>query len=384
MPGEASGPLRGVRVLEMAGIGPAPFACMLLADLGADVLRIERPAVAEGEPAHRGSSRHIVTNRGRPAFEVDLKSAPGRERTLDLVAAADVLVEGFRPGVMERLGLGPDACLAANPALVYGRMTGWGQDGPLAHTAGHDINYIALSGALHAIGPRDGKPVPPLNLVGDFGGGALYLAFGITSALLEARRTGRGQVVDAAIVDGSLSLMGLVLGRWAAGVWQDQRGANMLDGGAPWYDTYATADGKFVAVGAIEPQFYQELRRRLGDDELPDAQQRLDPAGWPALRARLATIFAQRTRDEWCALLEGTDACVSPVLSLAEVGAHPHNRARANLQTVDGIMQPAPLPRFSGTPGAIQSPAGAPSESGATRSARWLATPSRALAREAS
>jgi alpha-methylacyl-CoA racemase len=238
--------------------------------------------------------------------------------------------------------------------------------------AGHDINYIALSGALHAIGPA-GKPVPPLNLVGDFGGGALYLAFGIASALLEVRRSGRGQVVDAAIVDGSLSLMGLVLGRWAAGVWQDERGANMLDGGAPWYDTYETADGKFVAVGAIEPQFYEELRRRLGED-LPDAQQRLDRADWPALRQRLAAIFARRTRDEWCALLEATDACVSPVLSLAEVAAHPHNRARANVQALDGIVQPAPAPRFSATPGAIQSPAGAPAELGSARAARWLDT----------
>jgi alpha-methylacyl-CoA racemase len=372
MPPGASGPLRGIRVLEMAGIGPAPFACMLLADLGADVLRIERPAAAEGEPAHRGSSRHIVTNRSRPALELDLKREADRQRALQLVAHADVLVEGFRPGVMERLGLGPDACLAANPALVYGRMTGWGQDGPLAQVAGHDINYIALSGALHAIGPA-GKPVPPLNLVGDFGGGALYLAFGIASALLEVRRSGRGQVVDAAIVDGSLSLMGLVLGRWAAGVWQDERGANMLDGGAPWYDTYETADGKFVAVGAIEPQFYEELRRRLGED-LPDAQQRLDRADWPALRQRLAAIFARRTRDEWCALLEATDACVSPVLSLAEVAAHPHNRARANVQALDGIVQPAPAPRFSATPGAIQSPAGAPAELGSARAARWLDT----------
>jgi alpha-methylacyl-CoA racemase len=370
MPPGASGPLRGIRVLEMAGIGPAPFACMLLADLGADVLRIERPAAGEGEPAHRGSSRHIVTNRSRPALELDLKREADRQRALQLAANADVLVEGFRPGVMERLGLGPDACLAANPALVYGRMTGWGQDGPLAQVAGHDINYIALSGALHAIGPA-GKPVPPLNLVGDFGGGALYLAFGIASALLEVRRSGRGQVVDAAIVDGSLSLMGLVLGRWAAGVWQDERGANMLDGGAPWYDIYETADGKFVAVGAIEPQFYEELRRRLGED-LPDAQQRLDRAGWPALRQRLAAIFARRTRDEWCALLEATDACVSPVLGLAEVAAHPHNRARANLPALDGIVQPAPAPRFSATPGAIQSPAGAPAESGSARAARWL------------
>lgn len=374
----ASGPLRGIRVVEMAGIGPSPFACMLLADLGADVLRIERPARDDAAAAHRGSGKYVVTNRSRPALEIDLKAAGGIERLLQVVGCADVLVEAFRPGVMERLGLGPQPCLRANPALVYGRMTGWGQDGPLAQAAGHDINYIGLSGALHAIGRAGGTPVPPLNLVGDYGGGALYLALGIASALVEARTSGRGQVVDAAIVDGALSMMALVLGRWAGGLWRDERGANLLDGGAPWYDTYRTADGKFVAVGAIEPQFYEELRQRLGPEAgLPDAKARLDPAGWPELRARLAALFARRPRDEWCALFAGTDACVTPVLSLQEVAQHPHNRARRNVHDLDGVVQPAPAPRFSRTPGAIQFAAGAEEESGASRAARWLATPPR-------
>jgi alpha-methylacyl-CoA racemase len=366
MPG-AAGPLRGVRVLEMAGIGPAPFACMLLADLGADVLRLDRPAAARAEAAHRGAGKFVVPERGRPTLEMDLKSDEGRAEALRLVAAADVLVEGFRPGVMERLGLGPQECLRANSRLVYGRMTGWGQSGPLALAAGHDINYIALTGALHAIGPA-AKPVPPLNLVGDYGGGALYLAFGIVSALLEARSSGQGQVVDAAIVDGALSMMAMALGRHAAGLWRDERASNLLDGGAPWYDTYETADGGFVAVGAIEPQFWEELRVRIGPD-LPDANERQDRAGWPALRDRLAAIFRTRTRDEWARLLEGTDACVSPVLSLAELQSHPHNARRENLVTRDGVVQPAVAPRFSRTPGAIQEDV----ESGEGRRGRWLA-----------
>jgi alpha-methylacyl-CoA racemase len=366
MPG-AAGPLRGVRVLEMAGIGPAPFACMLLADLGADVLRLDRPAAARTEAAHRGAGKFVVPERGRPTLEVNLKSDEGRDEALRLAAAADVLVEGFRPGVMERLGLGPQECLRTNPRLVYGRMTGWGQDGPLAQAAGHDINYIGITGALHAIGPA-ARPVPPLNLVGDYGGGALYLAFGIVSALLEARTSGQGQVVDAAIVDGTLSMMAMALGRHAAGLWSDERASNLLDGGAPWYDTYETADGGFVAVGAIEPQFWEELRARI-DADLPDAQQRQARAGWPMLRNRLAVIFRTRTRDEWAALLEGTDACVSPVLPLAELQSHPHNARRENLVTRDGVVQPAVAPRFSRTPGAIQADA----ESGERRRERWLA-----------
>jgi alpha-methylacyl-CoA racemase len=362
----ARGPLRGIRVLEMAGIGPAPFACMLLADLGADVLRLDRPAASRADAPHRGEGKFVVPQRGRPTLDIDLKSNEGRQHALRLAGAADVLVEGFRPGVMERLGLGPDECLHANPRLVYGRMTGWGQTGPLAQAAGHDINYIGLAGALHAIGPGE-RPVPPLNLVGDLGGGALYLAFGVLAALLEARTSGAGQVVDAAIVDGSLSLMAMVLGRHAAGLWHDQRGANLLDGGTPWYDTYETADGGFVAVGAIEPQFWDELRARL-DADLPDAQQRHERACWPALRERLAAIFRTRTRAEWAAQFDRTDACVTPVLTLAELANHPHNRARENLFAKDGVIQPAPAPRFSRTPGAVQEDG----ESGEGRAERWL------------
>jgi alpha-methylacyl-CoA racemase len=366
----ARGPLAGVRVLEMAGIGPAPFACMLLADLGAEVLCVERPAV--GRAPHHGPDATNVVLRGRPALAVDLKQPAGRDRVLALAARADILVEGFRPGVMERLGLGPEPCLAANPRLVYGRMTGWGQDGPLAAAAGHDIDYIALTGALHAIGPADGKPLPPLNLVGDFGGGALYLALGVVSALHEARGSGRGQVVDAAIVDGTLSLMGMVFGRLAAGVWRDERGANLLDGGTPWYVTYRTADGKHIAVGAIEPQFYEELCRLTGLADAPDAQARHAPEGRRQLARQLEALFLRRTRDEWCTLLEGSDACFAPVLSIEEAARHPHNRARGNLVEVGGVVQPAPAPRFSRTPGAIQSPPGRPAESGEARAARWL------------
>jgi alpha-methylacyl-CoA racemase len=368
----AQGPLKGIRVLEFPAIGPAPFTCMLLADLGADILRIDRPPAKAQQAAYRGSGKYVVTARGRPVLPLDLKEPRDRDRALDLVRSADVVVEGFRPGVMERLGLGPDECLAANPALVYGRMTGWGQEGPLALAAGHDINYIALGGPLHTIGPREGKPVPPLNIVGDFGGGSLYLAFGIVSALLEARGSGKGQVVDAAIVDGSVSLLALCMGRWAANLWQDRRGVNMLDGGMPWYDTYECADGKHVAVGALEPQFYEELRRLLGEPGLPDATEREQPQARERLREQLTAIFRRRTRDEWAGLFDGTDACVSPVLSLAELAEHPHNRARGNVVEIDGVPQPAPAPRFSRTPGAIQSPAGSSSESGAEREQRWL------------
>jgi alpha-methylacyl-CoA racemase len=359
----ATGPLAGVRVLEMAGIGPAPFACLLLAQLGAEVLRVTRPQA--GPAAHRGSAAHAFEEQGRASIAIDLKSAAGPARVLELVESADVLVEGFRPGVMERLGLGPDACLARNRALVYGRMTGWGQDGPLARTAGHDINYIAITGALHSIGPRGGKPVPPLNLVGDFGGGALYLALGVVSAVLHARRTGQGQVVDAAIVDGVLSMMAIVFGRWASGVWTDERGANLLDGGAPWYDTYETRDGKHVAFGAIEPQFFDEFCARTG---LPlDAAQRTDRSRWPAIREQLHALFLTRTRDEWTQLLEGSDACVTPVLSLAEVAAHPQVVARGATADAAGIPQPAPAPRFSRTPS--QRPVA--DESGVERAQRW-------------
>ncbi len=365
----AQGPLKGVRIVEMTGIGPAPFACMLLADMGADVIRIERPDA--GDAAGAGRGRKQVLHRGRPALALDLKQAPAQEQLLALIGRADALVEGFRPGVMERLGLGPEPCLNVNPRLVYGRMTGWGQSGPLAQAAGHDINYIALSGALHAIGPRVGKPIVPLNLVGDFGGGALYLALGLVSALLEARVSGQGQVVDAAIVDGTVSLMGMIYGRMAEGLWQDQRASNLLDGGAPWYGCYETADGKFIAIGAIEPQFYDELCKRAGI-AAPDATARLERSSWTAQAEQLAALFRQRSRDQWCALLEGSDACFAPVLDMHEAPAHPHNRDRQNFVELDGVVQPAPAPRFSRTPGAIQSAAGASAESGEQRAARWL------------
>ena len=354
-----TGPLQGIRIIELAAIGPAPFAAMLLADQGAEVLRIERP----GPEGHDEVRHDPVTTRGRAArLTLDLKSAAGREALLAEVARADILIEGFRPGVMERLGLGPAECHARNPRLVYGRMTGWGQQGPLAPRAGHDINYIALAGVLHAIGPGGadgGKPVPPLNLVGDFGGGALYLAFGVLAALLRARTSGQGQVVDAAMVDGALSLMAMIFGRIATGHWRDgERAANSLDGGRPWYDTYKTADGRHMAVGANEPQFYRLLCEGLGLTP-QEAAMRDEPAAWPALRQRFAERFAMRTRDEWAAQFEGSDACVSPVLTLAEAAAHPHNCARGNVMVRGGIAQPAAAPVI--TPLAAAVPSSGPS-----------------------
>src|SRR5215211_743357 len=344
------GPLQGVRVVELASIGPGPFCAMLLADLGAEVLAVDRPATGQGGwPA--------LFARGRRRVAVDLKHPEGPGLVLDLVAGADALVEGFRPGVAERLGIGPDACLARNPRLVYGRVTGWGQEGPLAGSAGHDIDYIALAGALHPVGPADGPPVPPLNLLGDFGGGGMLLALGVVAALLEAARSGRGQVVDAAMVDGAALLTTQLHELLAAGLWTDRRGANLLDGGAPFYGVYETADGRHLAVGALEPQFWAELLERLGLDaaELP-AQ--LDRNGWPELRERLAALFRTRPRDEWCELLAGTDACVAPVLGLGEAPAHRHNRARGTFVDVGGVVQPAPAPRFSRTPpGPPQPPA---------------------------
>jgi alpha-methylacyl-CoA racemase len=346
------GPLQGTKVLELAGIGPGPFCAMLLADLGAEVLAVDRPAAGRpGWPA--------LFSRGRRRVAVDLKHPEGPGVVLDLVAGADALVEGFRPGVAERLGIGPEACLHRNPRLVYGRVTGWGQDGPLAGSAGHDIDYIAVAGALHPVGPAGGPPVPPLNLLGDFGGGGMLLALGVVAALLEAGRSGRGQVVDAAMVDGAALLTTQLHELLAAGLWSDRRGANLLDGAAPFYAVYETADGRHLAVGALEPQFWAELLDRLGlaADDLP-AQ--LDRDGWPVLRERLAATFRTRTRDEWCALLEGTDACVAPVLSLLEAPAHPHNQARATFVDVGGVLQPGPAPRFSRTP----CPTPAPSSSG--------------------
>lgn len=335
------GPLAGIRILEFEAIGPGPYCGMLLADLGAEVLRITRPGAERGPLiADVGGA---VLHRGRPALTLDLKAAEDHALARRLIARADGLIEGLRPGAMEKLGLGPAEALALNPRLVYGRVTGWGQEGPLARTAGHDINYIALSGALGAMGSPDAPPFPPLNLVGDFGGGGLWLAFGLLAALIEAGRTGRGQVIDAAMLDGAASQMALIYAWHVTGRWRDQRGANLLDGGAPFYRTYACADGRFVAVGAIEPQFFAALMQGLG--LAGEGWDQTDRARWPELAARLAEIFATRPRDDWAALFEGTDACVTPVLGLAEAPAHPHNRARGTF--VGPPTQPAPGPRFS-------------------------------------
>jgi alpha-methylacyl-CoA racemase len=353
------GPLAGVKVLELEAIGPVPFCGMLLADMGADVLLVDRPsAPGLGLELDRRSDLML---RGRRSVTLDLKSQNGVAALLQLAERADVLLEGFRPGVLERLGLGPDLLLARNPRLVVGRMTGWGQDGPLSARAGHDIDYIALSGMLHAIGHAGGRPVPPLNLVGDFGGGGMLLAFGVAAALVESGLSGRGQVVDAAMSEGA-SLLGMMFfGMVAAGTWQEARGVNVLDSGAPWYDTYETSDGRFVAVGAIEAKFYAELLARLGltDARLP-AQH--DRAGWPTLRARFAEIFRTKTRDEWCRVFADSDACFAPVLTFSETKAHPHFAARRSHVSIGGIDQPAPAPRFSRT--AANAP-GVPPERGA-------------------
>ncbi len=333
--------------MEFAGIGPGPFAGMLLADMGAEIIRIVRPGQADAS--------HVI-NRGRSAATADLKQPADRDAVLALTDAADAIIEGFRPGVMERLGLGPETLLARNPRLVYGRMTGWGQDGPLAATAGHDIDYIAITGALAAIGP-EAHPVPPLNLVGDYGGGSLYLVMGMLAAIISARQTGRGQVVDAAICDGAASLMAMFCDMTAQGRWRPGRQGNLLDGGAPFYRTFECADGRHVALGALEPQFYALLLDRL-DLHGPDWD-RDDRAGWPALHDRFAALFRTRDRATWCALLEGTDACFAPVLDLAEAASHPHLAARGTYTTVDGTMHPAPAPRFSLTPTAI-GPVGPP------------------------
>ncbi|GAA4849740.1 CaiB/BaiF CoA-transferase family protein [Saccharopolyspora rosea] len=342
------GPLAGVRVVELAGIGPAPFCAMLLADLGADVVRVDRP----------GAGGHDLLNRGKRSVAVDLKHERGPATVLALAEQADVLLEGLRPGVTERLGVGPEQCHEVNPRLVYGRMTGWGQDGPLASTAGHDIDYIALTGMLHLIGRRDGPPQVPANLLGDFGGGALYLAVGVLAALLEARTSGRGQVVDASIVDGSAHLGAMLFGFLATGGWSTERGTNLLDTGAPYYDVYETADGQHVAVGALEPRFYAELLDRLGlTGEVPD---RDDPANWPELRARFAEVFRTRTRAEWAAVFDGSDACVAPVLSMTEAETHPHVAARRTLVRRDGVLQPAAAPRFDRTPNPPPGPVADP------------------------
>ena len=353
------GALSGYRVIELAGIGPAPMCAMMLSDMGAEVLRIDRTADAGLGIAME--TKYNLLNRGRRSVAFDLKRPEAAEALLRLVERADALIEGFRPGVMERLGIGPDQCLARNPRLVYGRMTGWGQEGPLAHAAGHDINYIALAGALHSIGRKGETPVPPLNLVGDFGGGALYLALGVVTGLLEAQKSGKGQVVDTAMVDGVASLMTAIYGMRGAGVFTDNRGENMLDTGAHFYDAYETSDGKYICIGSIEAKFYEELLQLSGlkGEELP---RQLDRKSWPAMKERIAKLFRTKTRDEWCRIMEGSDVCFAPVLSMEEAPRHPHNRQRATFVEENGVIQPAPAPRFSRTPSAIQRPPARPGE----------------------
>jgi alpha-methylacyl-CoA racemase len=353
------GPLSGIRILEIAGIGPGPFAAMMLSDMGADILRIDRAgSVRDPQPTDAPGD---LLNRGRRSVGIDLKHPDGIAAVLTLVESADALVEGFRPGVMERLGLGPDVCLERNPRLVYGRMTGWGQEGPMAQAAGHDINYIALAGALHPIGRAGEKPVPPLNLVGDFGGGGMLMAFGVACALVERNSSGRGQVVDAAMVDGASALMTMMYGMHAAGFWRDERGENLLDTGSHFYDTYETRDGRYVSIGSIEPQFYAELLEKTGlaGEDLP---RQMDREAWPAMSDRLGEIFKTKTRDEWCAIMEGSDICFAPVLSLTEAPRHPHIQARNTFVEVEGVTQPAPAPRFSRTPGGISRRASHPGE----------------------
>lgn len=343
-----AGPLAGVRIIEIAGIGPGPFCGMMLADHGAEVIRVERPGWPKAGPETRAAKDPLV--RSRKTIVVDMKKPEGVAVVRDLCRTADGLIEGFRPGVMERLGLGPDHLLADNPRLVYGRMTGWGQTGPYAQAAGHDINYIALAGALHAYGRAGEKPTPPINMVGDFGGGGMMLAFGMVAAILSARGTGRGQVIDCAMTDGAAVLMSMIWGFKAMGMWRDERGVNLLDTGAHFYDTYECSDGKFVSIGSIEPQFYAELRRLAGLTEDTDFDRQMDPTAWGPLKAKLTDLFKSKTRDEWCGLMEHTDVCFAPVLSMAEAPDHPHNATRGTFGTVDGTIQPMPAPRYSGTP----------------------------------
>jgi alpha-methylacyl-CoA racemase len=366
-----AGPLAGLRVIEMVGIGPCPFAAMMLADMGAEVIRIDRkPDPHATNPYPMLGTKFDVMARGRRSLALDLKDPRARQLLFDLVAKADVLVEGFRPGVMERLGLGPDACLDRNPRLVYGRVTGWGQTGPLSQAAGHDLNYVALSGMLHAMGRAGTPPAPPLNLVGDFGGGAMMLAFGVVCAVLEAKTSGKGQVVDAAMTDGAALLGAMMYGLRAFGSWTDAREANLLDGGAPFYDCYACADGRMISIGAIEPQFYAQLLALAGVED-PQFRKQWRQADWPELKRKFAALFATRTRDDWCALLEGTDVCFAPVLDMAEAPHHPHNAARATFVERDGVTQPAPAPRFSRTPADIGSLPSAPGQDGAAVLGDW-------------
>lgn len=342
-----AGPLAGIRIIEMAGIGPGPFAGMMLADHGAEVIRVDRPGRRAPEP---------VLGRNRKSIVVNLKSADGIAVVRDLVKTADGFFEGLRPGVMERLGLGPDVLLADNPQLVYGRMTGWGQTGPYAQAAGHDINYISLAGALHAYGRKGDKPTPPINMVGDFGGGGMMLAFGMVAALLSARTTGKGQVIDCAMTEGAAVLMGMIWGFKGLGSWQDERGVNLLDTGAHFYDTYECADGEYISIGSIEPQFYAELRRLTGLDADPDFDAQMDARQWPALKDKLTALFRAKPRAHWCELMEMTDVCFAPVLSLTDAPAHPHNQARGVFGEVGGIVQPMPAPRYSGTATATPRP----------------------------
>ena len=341
------GPLTGLKVVEFAGIGPGPFCGMLLSDLGADVVRIDRKGQGGGRPAD-------ITARGRRSVALDLKNPAAIETCLKLMEGADAVFEGFRPGVMERLGLGPEVALKRSPKLVYGRMTGWGQTGPYANAAGHDMNYIAITGALHAIGTGD-KPIPPLNLVGDFGGGALYLAFGLLAGVIQARESGKGQVIDCAMSDGAASLMSMFYGFKASGIWKEERRSNLLDGGAHFYDTYQCADGKWISIGSIEPQFYALLLEKTGINEPAFAAQ-MDRGAWDGLREKLGHVIAQKTQAQWCEIMDATDVCFAPVLDLDEAPKHPHNVARQTFVEVAGVIQPAPAPRFSVTPGAIQGP----------------------------
>jgi alpha-methylacyl-CoA racemase len=357
------GPLKGIKVIELAGIGPGPFCAMLLSDLGAEVVRVDRIENA-------GQKNAGALLRGRRSIAVDLKNAQGVAAVLKLVDKADALLEGFRPGVTERMGLGPDVCLKRNPRLVYGRMTGWGQEGPLSQAAGHDINYIALTGALHSIARRGQAPVPPLNLVGDFGGGALYLAVGVLAALLEARSSGKGQVVDTSMVDGAAHLMMMFYEMRATGFWTDEPGTNLLDTGSHFYDVYETRDGKYISLGSIEPKFYAELLRLSGleKEKLPSQN---DRPQWPALKRRVAEVIRTKTREEWCRIMEGSDVCFAPVLSLAEAPKHPHNVTRKAFIEVGGVVQPAPAPRFSRTPNAAPRPPAIPGENGTEVLGDW-------------
>ena len=367
------GPLSGVRIVELAGIGPAPMCAMLLADMGADVVRVDRT-----DPLDLGigiDPKKDLLNRSRPSIAVNLKTPQGVETVLRLIDRADGVIEGFRPGVMERLGLGPQVCHMRNSNLVFGRMTGWGQYGPLAIAAGHDINYISIIGALHAMGPKDEPPIPPLSLAGDYGGGALYLAMGMLAGIIEARTSGQGQVIDCSMAEGAASLMTMFYGLKDMGLWSDTRGVNTIDGGSHYYNVYETSDKKYVTVGSGEARFYQLLLEKTGLAALSDLPGQMDRAQWPAMKQRMTKIFASKTRDEWCALMEGSDVCFAPVLNFDESIAHPHNAARGTFVTVDGVPQPAPAPRFERTKSEISKPPSVPGEDTDKTLAAWGFTP---------